>query len=248
MSETLRTGEVYAMDQLAQQTQYLAEQTTLLRYYVGATFIIAVATCLALMQEQIRSALARASLSVTTDPLVSTPFGQGQQQLAHFPRLRVENVSRNPARDVELVLERIRRRDPATGSLFDVGSVFGLNLTWSHFPGRAIMPQIGGMTARSVDLGHVLRPSDRAIHRSSGDPAIEDLISVPPEETILKLAAVVDPFARSHLLGPGEWEIDLRLSGSNVSGRRVLITLHLTGQWYDDATRFAKEGLTYEAR
>jgi hypothetical protein len=235
------------MDPAQQTLQILAEQTVLLRWYVGATLLIAAATCLALFQEQIRAALARASLSVSSAPIVSTPFGSAQNQLAHYLRLLVENTSQNTARDVEVVVERVRRRDPAAPQS-QPEKIFGLNLTWSHFPGRAIMAQIGGNTSRTVDLGHVLRPSDRALHRQAGDPAVEDTPMVPASSTLLKLGTVVDPFSRAHLLEPGDWELGLRVSGANVPGQRIVVVLRLTGQWHDDVTLFANQAVALETR
>src|SRR5262245_27263041 len=135
------------MDSAQQTLKILAEQTVLLRWYVGATFIIALATFFALFQEQFRAALAKATLSGSVGPIVSTPFGVAQNQLAHYVRLLIDNVGRNTARDVEVVVERVRRRGAAQAQ-GQAERIFGLNLTWSHFPGRAIMPQIGGNTSR----------------------------------------------------------------------------------------------------
>jgi hypothetical protein len=90
-------------------------------------------------------------------------MGNPQVALAHYVRLRLGNRSWwKTARNVEVLLERISRKATASGRYVEEGSVFGINLEWSHsIPSSALMPQIGAGTSRILHLGHVVRPADR---------------------------------------------------------------------------------------
>jgi hypothetical protein len=232
---------------LAQQLKLLAEQNSLLAWYVGATFVIAVATALNLFQDWFRGLLTRVTLEVEPGEMVSTPMGSPPIAMAHYVRLRVANRSKwKAARNVEVILERVSKKGAASGQYVQGGGVFGINLEWSNFPGMPLMPQIGPDTSRTVDLGHVVRPSDRPALAANADPGVEDKPRADPQKTILKLGTVVSPYTRNHLLEPGEWEIQLRLSGTNVKSRRIAVRARLEGSWSNDPATFAQDCLAFD--
>jgi len=231
---------------VAQQLKLLAEQNSLLAWYVAATFVIAVATALNLLQDWIRGLVTQVKLDVEPGEMVSTPMGSPHVALAHYLRLRVINRSRwKAARNVEIVLERVSKKGGASGQYVQGGGVFGINLEWSNFPGMPLMPQIGAETSRTVDLGHVVRPSDRAALAAGNDPGVEDKPGADPQKTILKLGTVVSPYTRNHMLEPGEWEIELRLSGTNVKSRKVTVRAKVDGTWSNDPASFAQDCLAF---
>lgn len=228
---------------LLEQLRLLTEQNAWLKWYVIVTAVIAFAT---VTQEWWRAMLTRVNLVVQVDEITPSPMGIPQAALAHYVRLRVKNETWwKTARNVEVVLEKVSRKGPASGAYAQGGNVFGINLEWSHFPRQGLMPQMAAGTSRTVDLGHVVRPSDRPTVAANNDPGVEDKPGADPNKTIFKLGTVVSPLTRNHLLEPGEWEIVLRVGGENVRSRKVTVQVKLPGTWSNDPVRFGQEDFSY---
>ena len=54
---------------------------------------------------------------------------------------------------------------------------------------------------------------------------------------------MVAPNHRGHIVGPGEYELDVLVAAQNVRPLRKTVKLRLPGDWYADEQRMLRDGV-----
>jgi len=150
-------------------------------------------------------------------------------------RLSVANAGRGKAENVEVIADSLQRRLP-DGSYEQVTTFMRMNLTWSH-TGRVFREAISPQTAKDCDLAHILKPSQRPQFPAEDDPHLQR------GKAILHFHTEVKPANLSYLCPPGDYRLHITLAAANAAPVRQILTINLTGQWYDDESDMFKDGV-----
>jgi hypothetical protein len=155
-------------------------------------------------------------------------------------RLWVENSGKSRAEQVQVFAARLLRQ-AADGSFRVVDNFLPMNLRWSHGTDVNGVPEVfaqgisPGM-GKHCDFGHVVVPSSQAdLNEAVDDPA--------DGKTVFALDLEVIPNSRTHLMRPGKYQLEIKLAGSNCSATSWTVSLHVTGEWHEDAARMFGEGI-----
>jgi hypothetical protein len=113
-----------------------------------------------------------------------------------------------------------------------------MNLKWTHL-GTSVLDGISSKMERFCDIGHCLRPQDRAAFPS----ASEQLPAVAADTAILSLDVEAQANHPTHLLEPGIYEMSLMISATNHLPIYKLLEIDVTGDWSDDLDRMVNDGI-----
>jgi len=137
---------------------------------------------------------------------------------AWFFRLAISNLSRTPARDVQVYLKKVEKADGTIVTRFTP-----MNLKWTHT----------GETTRKVLLKEIpvfcdfIHVSDPARKSETG----EDLDGVATDKGVMALDVEATTTAKSHLLAPGAYRFHLYLAAENFSARPFVVEVRYDGSW-----------------
>lgn len=137
---------------------------------------------------------------------------------AWFFRLAISNLSRTPARDVQVYLKQVQKLDGTIVARFTP-----MNLKWSHT----------GETTRKVLLKDIpvfcdfIHVSDPAHKAETG----EELDDVPPDKGVISLDVEATTTAKGHLLAPGAYLFFLYVAAENCHPRLFVIEVRYDGNW-----------------
>lgn len=137
---------------------------------------------------------------------------------AWFFRLAISNLSRTPARDVQVYLKQVQKLDGTNVTRFTP-----MNLKWSYT----------GETTRKVLLEDIpvlcdfIHISDPAHKAETG----EDLDDVAPDKGVISLDVEATTSAKSHLLAPGAYLFFLYVAAENCRARLFVVEVRYDGNW-----------------
>lgn len=212
-----------------------------------ANLLAAIGTLLlavvAIFQESIRGRFYRPKfiISVKTEPpdCVAVPFGPLQDGMmvdAFYLRLWVENIGNATAKMAEVYADELRKRR-ADGTWERVKSFPPMNLKWGNIRGiyfPAIAPQMG----KHCDVAHVTDPRRRQL---LGEDVAT--LGLTEQQTSLAFDLMVAPNHKGHIVGPGEYELDVRVAAENALPEKRTISILLSGQWYSVETMMFRDGV-----
>lgn len=213
----------------------------------AAAWLVALGTlvvaAVAVFQETIRGWFyhPRFHVSIKTEPPdcvavpVSTPGGTPVADSVYL-RLWVENVGNATAKNVEVYARGLRRRR-ADDVWERVGAFPPMNLNWAnvssiYFP--SIAPEMG----KHCDLGHIVDPSRRhALHEDAPRLALTS------QQTSLAFDLMVAPNHKGHIIGPGEYQLEILVAAENARPITRTVEIFLSGTWYANETRMLSDGV-----
>jgi hypothetical protein len=144
-------------------------------------------------------------------------------------RIRVANAGRNAAKDVEVIVRDLCKRDPTTGAYIADPIFLPLSIKWSHI-GKPQMSQISPGVEKHCDLLHIPDPSRTP----------EAIILNAPAPTTAILELEVRPNANPGLLSAGDYSLVILATASNLgSPTRREITFSVPEQWSSDGAEMA---------
>ncbi len=168
---------------------------------------------------------------------IALTYGRAE---CYYLRLWIENRGKTRAEQVQVYASKLWKR-AADGSFNLIESFLPMNLKWAHGQPPPNSPEIfaDGISpdmGKHCDLGHVVDPDHRL-------DVGHDLEGLRKDQTILALDLEVAPNTLTHLIGPGEYRLQIRIAGGNCSPITKIIELTLTGQWFADQSRMFTDGL-----
>jgi len=202
-----------------------------------------VVAAVAVFQETIRAWFYQPcfSVSVKTEPpdCVWAPFKQPNGTLvcdSVYLRLWIENKGNATARNVEVYAKGLRRRR-ADNTWERVAAFPPMNLKWANLLGGQIyFPIISPEMGKHCDVAHVADAANRAALGET-PPA-----PYPTNRTAMAFDLMVAPDHRGHIVGLGEYELEVLVAAENARPLRKLVKLGLTGDWHADEQRMLRDG------
>jgi hypothetical protein len=155
-----------------------------------------------------------------------------------YLRLWVENTGNATARNAEVYAEQLRRQR-ADGTWEQVTSFPPMNLKWADV-GAIYFPMIAPEMGKLCDLGHIADPAHRNHPLLRGDAPRETLTD---QQTSLAFDLMVVPNHRGHVVGPGEYQLDIRVAAENARPIQRTVVISLRGTWDADETRMLRDGV-----
>ncbi|HKB56164.1 MAG TPA: hypothetical protein VKC51_01120 [Lacunisphaera sp.] len=195
---------------------------------------------LAVFQDKIRAFLLKPKLTVsisTNSPdSVKTPMQAGQVVGdAYWFRLRIGNEGNTSANNIEVLAQRLFRRNADNTFTEDV-NFQPMNLLWAHFK-TPFLEAISPSTFKFCDVGFIPDPARFAAMYPTSNPAISVV------KTALFLETVVKPFNSSNVLPPGFYRLSVVVAANNAKPITATIEINHTGDWHADTARMSKEGI-----
>ena len=112
-----------------------------------------------------------------------------------------------------------------------------MNLKWANF-GKIYFPSIAPDMGKHCDLAHVVDPS--RIHLPGQNA---QNLSPTNLQSSLEFDLVVAPNHRGHIVGPGEYQLDVLVAADNVRPKNVRVVINVRGPWYPDEATMLRDGL-----
>jgi hypothetical protein len=216
----------------------------------GATLLLAF---VAALQDRIRAWFDSPKFEITTDtappccvmvPAYSVPDGLFIANYV-FLRIRVNNVGSAAARNVEVYAHSLHRIcDDANES---VKSFPPMNLKWADTNGAIYIPSISPYMGRYCDICHVADPARRT-------EAEKPRYAVPTTQTTMAFDLQAAPNHKGHIVGPGQYLLEVRVAAENCPPIGCSIQITLQGSWNSDETTMLRDFVnikvlkTYEMR
>jgi hypothetical protein len=152
-----------------------------------------------------------------------------------YLRLWVENVGNATARYVEVYARELRQRR-ADRKFKRVEPFPPMNPKWVHLPGFAppmYFPMIAPNMGKHCDIGHIVDPAQRTQPGlSEENPAL----GLTNQETSLTFDLITAPNHKGHIIGPGEYELDILVAADNAAPVAHAVEITLKGPWSADET------------
>jgi hypothetical protein len=218
-----------------------------------ADWLVAVGTLVlavvAVFQETIRgwfySPAFRVSIKTEPPDCISVPFTNKLDGTfvadCIYLRLWVENIGNATARNAEVEARELRRRH-ADGTWKQVRSFPPMNLKWANID-RIYFPTIAPEMGKHCDLGHIVDPERRHLMREDA-PAL----GLTTQQVSLAFDLMVAPNHRGHIIGPGEYQLDIRIAAENARPIKRTLAITVPGAWYADETRMLRDGVGVAVR
>lgn len=164
------------------------------------------------------------------------------QAKCYYFRVWVENLGKTRATHVQVFAAKLLRRT-ADGSFQEDNHFLPMNLRWAHAHPRGpngghevyadgISPSMG----KHCDLGHIIDPANR-VECNEGLPGLAST------NAVFALDLEFPPNTRSHLLGPGTYQLELRIAAANAVPVTKRLEIAVTGDWFPDELRMFRDGI-----
>lgn len=214
---------------------------TVAEWFVGfGTLVLA---AVAVFQATIRSWFYRPCfhVSIKTEPpdCVAVSFTERDGTFVAdsiYLRLWVENIGNATAKNVEVYAKELRRQR-ADGTWERVGTFPPMNLKWANV-GTIYFPGIAPGMGKHCDVGHIVDPEFRHLLREDAPR-----LALTNQQTSLAFDLMVAPNHRGHIIGPGEYQLEIQVAAENVPPIKRTITISLRGTWDADETRMLRDGV-----
>jgi hypothetical protein len=212
-----------------------------------ADCLVAVGTlalaAVAIFQQTIRSWFYRPvfQVSIKTEPpdCVAVPFTRADGTFVAnsvYLGLWVENTGNATAKNAEVYAKELRRQR-ADGTWERLSAFPPMNLRWAHI-GQIYFPRIAPDMGKHCDLGHIVDPALR--HLLNEDAPRLGLTN---QQASLAFDLMVAPNHRGHIIGPGEYQLDILVAAENARPIKRMVTIFLRGTWDVDEARMLRDGV-----
>jgi hypothetical protein len=110
-----------------------------------------------------------------------------------------------------------------------------MNLKWAN-SGHIYFPVISPGMGKHCDVAHVTDPAGRTAMR-------EDRPGLQGGATALAFDVDRVPNHRGHIVGPGQYQLDILVAAENARPIARTVEFSLSGTWYADEERMLRDGV-----
>jgi hypothetical protein len=183
----------------------------------------------------------RFRVSIKTGPpdCVAVPFTGPDGSFvadAIYLGLWIENVGNATARNAEVFAKALRRQR-ADGGWESVASFPPMNLRWAHL-NAIYFPTIAPEMGKHCNIGHITDPPRR--HRLNEEV---QRLNLTDQQTSFVFEVVAAPNHRGHIVGPGDYRLDVLIAAENAPPLRATVEISLRGPWYPDEAQMLRDGV-----
>jgi hypothetical protein len=114
-----------------------------------------------------------------------------------------------------------------------------MNLKWAYLDSKIYFPSIAPKMGKHCDMGHIVEPAQR--HLLHEDPP--QGLNLTNQQASLAFNLMVAPNHRGHIIGPGEYQLDILVTAENVGPIKKTIAISFPGIWYADETKMLRDGI-----
>lgn len=100
-------------------------------------------------------------------------------------------------------------------------------------------PSIAPEMRKHCDIGHIVDPARRNLLPDEDAPKL----SLTSQQTSLTFDLVVAPNHKGHIIGPGDYKLDILVAADNVRPVKGKIAISLRGTWDADETKMLRDGV-----
>jgi hypothetical protein len=93
---------------------------------------------------------------------------------------------------------------------------------------------------KHLDIAHIIEPARRRFIPHEDPPA---RLALTDQVTSLAFDLMAAPHHKGHIVGPGEYQLDILVAAENARPSRWTIALSLRGTWYADEERMLRDGV-----
>src|SRR5262249_47485666 len=147
-----------------------------------------------------------------------------------------QNVGNASAKNAEVYALQLRRRR-ADDSWEQVRTFAPMNLRWSDID-QMYFPSIAADTRKHCNVAHVTDPAQRVW---IGEEVAR--LKLTDEECNMAFDVVSKPNHQGHIVGPGDYELDILVSAENARPDKRTVRLSLRGPWHDEEGRMLRDGV-----
>jgi hypothetical protein len=203
-----------------------------------APVVTTCAVIVALFSAKLQKLFSRANLKAETTtayPFIThCPIRDAGQRFAdsYWARVRVSNDSDNSAECLTAYLEGVKRWNPINQRFAEVLEFLPGSLLWSDGEGAketqgAELRILSPGAYRFLDIFAIVNPAQRAQFND------RSLLNDKGDEAIIDVALVHRNHAKTYLIPPGRYQLDLLLSGKNTRPQQVKIEISASGNYVD---------------
>src|SRR2546425_8249870 len=91
---------------------------------------------------------------------------------------------------------------------------------------------------KHCDVGHIADPARRDMLREDAPR-----LALTNQQTSLAIDLMVAPNHKGHIVGPGEYQLDILVAAENATPVPRTIQIRLLGPWYPDEQRMFRDGV-----
>jgi hypothetical protein len=196
----------------------------------------------AVFQDSIRSLVYHPTLEASIEtraphcnavPL-SVPIGEPVD--CYYLRIWISNTGNATAKNAEvyakalLTLRADRTWEP-------VGEFPPMNLKWSDI-NTVYWPNLVPKMGKHCDLGHIIDPAHR--HHPALQRDVNPRLQLTDQQASLAFDLITAPNHKGHVIGPGEYRLQILIAAENARPIEQTISISLTGRWDTDEARMLR--------
>jgi hypothetical protein len=212
------------------------------RFVAIGTLVLA---AVAVFQETIRGWFYHPAfhVSINTEPpdCVAVPLAFADGKVAVdsiYLRLWVENIGNATAKNVEIYANGLKRKR-ADGTYERVPTFPPMNLKWANLVPRTMyFPGIAPKMGKHCDVGHIIDPS-----RRDNIPEEIPKLELTDKQTSLTFDLISSPNHKGHIIGPGEYRLEVFVAAENARPITRTIAISPRGTWDADETKMLRDGV-----
>lgn len=202
----------------------------------------------AVFQETIRGWFyhPRFQISTKTEPpdCFAVPYMSGGTFVANsiFIGIWVENVGNATAKNAEVYAKALQRKR-VDGVWERVLGFAPMNLKWANID-RMYFPSIAPQMGKHCNVGHIVDPSCRHLMPTEN----VSRLGLTDQQTSLAFEVIAAPNHGGHIVGPGEYRLEILVAAENATPLRKTLEISLRGSWYTDDTQMLRDGIGMSIR
>jgi hypothetical protein len=181
----------------------------------------------------------RVSMRTAPPDCVAVPFNQLDGTFVAdsiYLKLWIENTGNATAKNAEVYASELRKQRQ-DGTWERVDAFPPMNLKWAHI-GKMYFPTIAPEMGKHCDVGHITDPVRRHLLKEDAPR-----LGLSNQQTSLAFDVIAPPNNKGHIIGPGEYQLDVLVAAANVRPLRRVIRITLRGTWYTDETKMLRDGV-----
>jgi hypothetical protein len=209
-------------------------------FVAGGTVVLA---AVAVFQDTIRGWFYRPDfrVSIKTEPpdCVAVPFHRTDGTfVAHsiYLRARIENIGNVTAKNVEVYAKALQRQR-LDKTWEPVAAFPPMNLKWADI-GLMYFPSIAPEMSKHCDIAHISDPARRQLLNEE-----VPRLGLTAQQASLAFDVVAVPNHRGHIVGPGDYRLEIIVAAENARPTRKLVAISLKGLWDPDETKMLRDGV-----
>ena len=177
-----------------------------------------------------------------SNPMDGTPLAD-----CLYMRLWVRNSGKAAAKNVEVYADKLlKKRADNEWELVDAFPP--MNLRWANFP-IMLYPVISPEMGKHCDLAHIVDPAKRQAKFDPNNPKSQTLeennprLGLTDQQTSLAFDLIASPNHKGHIIGPGEYRLEIKIAAENAGPKKKIVEINLGGEWYPDEAKMLRDGI-----